>query len=167
MEYNKELYKKIAGLRVNKIVKVSNSKGWVTTIKIQNITELNWQHLQLLVSGSGNRFEKMWSLYQRYVEDDSLGYSKPDSSTLTLVESKEINEYITIFKSNEFAEHFQVNKYITDRELWDGFKTIRSLNDHGVNKEVPGIQPKYFNIICSLLGIQGGAGSPLIGYKKY
>lgn len=71
MEFDKELYKKIAALRVNKTVRVPNRKGRVTEIEIQNITKLSWPHLQLLVSGSGNRFEKMWSLYQRCVEDDS------------------------------------------------------------------------------------------------
>lgn len=167
MKYDKDLYKKIANLKLNKIVKVSNRNGWITTIHIQNITALKWNQLQLLIPGTGTGFQKMWQLYQRYTEINLSSNLKPGFNALTASESKEINDFINIFKLNNLTEHFQVNKYITENELWDEFKTIRSINNHGLNKEVPGIQPKYFNIICELLKIQGGNGSPLANYKKY
>lgn len=167
MKYDKDLYKKIANLKLNEIVKVSNRNGWITTIHIQNITALKWNQLQLLVPGAGNSFHKMHELYKFYTKDNTPTNSKPSFDTLTSNESKEVNDYISIFKSNNLTEHFQVNKYITENGLWNNFETIRSINNHGLNKEIPGIQPKYFNIICSLLNIQGGTGSTLVGYKKY
>ena len=167
MEHDKSLYEKIASLRINRIVFVSNRKGWETPVIIRNITKLEPRDLQLLVPGKGTDFEKMVALYQYYKDDGAETKQKLKNGALTESESDEIIRYVDIFKSNNLTEHFQVNKYISENGLWNNFETIRSINNHGLNKEIPGIQPKYFNIICSLLNIQGGTGSTLLGYKKY
>ena len=167
MEHDKSLYEKIASLRINRIVFVSNRKGWETPVIIRNITKLEPRDLQLLVPGKGTDFKKMVALYQYYKDDGAESNQKLKNEALTESESDEIIRYIDIFKSNNFTEHFQVNKYIADNGLWNNFIKIRSLNDHWLSKDVPGIQPKYFKIICRLLKIQGGNGSPLVGCKTY
>ena len=167
MEYDNNLHEKIASLRINRIVFVSNRKGWETPVIIRNITKLESKELQLLSPGKGTDFEKMVALYQYYKDYGTENNQKLKNGALTESESDEVIRYVDIFKSNNFTEHFQVNKYITDNGLWNNFIKIRSLNDHWLSKDVPGIQPKYFKIICRLLNIQGGNGSPLVGYKTY
>lgn len=167
MEHDKNLYEKIASLRINRIVFVSNRKGRETPVIIRNITKLESKELHILVPGKGTDFEKMVALYQYYKDYGAENNQKLKNGALTESESDEVIRYVDIFKSNNFAEHFQVNKYITDNGLWNNFIKIRSLNDHWLSKDVPGIQPKYFKIICRLLDIQGGNGSPLVGYKTY
>ena len=80
---------------------------------------------------------------------------------LSAEEIKQVEEYIEIYKSNNFTQHHEVNKYITDRNLWNNFSKIRALNDHGRNKEIQGILPKYYGVVCVILGIKGGNGQPL------
>jgi hypothetical protein len=165
IEYDDNLYKKIGRLRINDIVQVENRKGIRSTIHIQNITKLTWQELQLLVPDGANRFTKMVLLYNSYVGSDSE--SSINGERLTDVELYEISEYIRIFRENSLSRHYEVNQYISENCLWDNFSTIRSLNDHGKFKEIKGIQPKYFEIICAILGISGEDGLPLDSYKKY
>lgn len=78
-----------------------------------------------------------------------------------LDEEKEINEYVNIFLKNGFSEHYEVNNYISQNNLWSKFKKIRSLNDHGVYKGIKGIQPKYYAIVCKRLSLTSGGGRPL------
>ena len=105
-------------------------------------------------------------LYEAYSSPNATP-TPNNGNELSKLESEEINQYINIYQSNNFVEHHQVNKFISENNLWDEFPTIRSLNDHGQNKEIQGIQPKYFNIVCHLLKISGGNGMPLDSYKKY
>ena len=88
-------------------------------------------------------------------------------TNLTSVEVHDINEYLNIYRDNSFSAHFEVNHYISQNNFWDNFPSIRSLNDHGPHRGIPGIQPKYFEIICQLLGVSGEGGLPLDAYQKY
>ena len=167
IEYDVELYKKIANFRTNEIIQVSNRKGKRSNIHITNITKLSWHELQLLISDGEDRFSKMVLLHEKYSnKNESLG-SFCNGQPLTENESSEINNYIEIYNSNNFTSHHEANNFITENNLWNNFKTIRSLNDHGEHKEIEGIQPKYFEIVCGILKITGEHGLPLDQYRKY
>lgn len=167
IDYDISLYREIANFSVNKVVQVSNRKGRISTIHITNITQLSWQSLQLLVSSGSDRFSKMVFLYREYSQLGQISESVIRGKPLSSNESKEINEYIKIFREHGCTKHHEVNEIITKYRLWDNFKTIRSLNDHGEFKEIEGIQPQYFEIVCNILKISGDKGSPLDDYKKY
>ena len=165
IDYDVNLYRKIAQLHLDEIVTTKNRKGRVTTIHLTNITRLSWQELQLLISNGTDRFSKMVLLYEQY--SNTKNPSKTNSTaqfkgkSLVSSETKEINAYIDIFKSNGFVEHHEVNQFISDNNKWDDFPTIRSLNNHGESKNIKGILPKYFQIICNLLKISNFNGHPL------
>lgn len=150
---------------INEIVQVSNKKGRRSTIHISNITSLSWHELQLLVSEGSDKFTKMVLLYRGYASKNPE--TIVNGISLTDDESREIYEYVNLFRNNNCKEHYEVNKIISNRGDWDNFRKIRSLNDHGEHKEIEGIQPKYFEIICHILDISGAQGEPLNSYKKY
>lgn len=166
IEYDEGIYIKIANFAINEIVQVSNRKGRRSTIHIQNITRLNWHQLQLLMPAGEDSFTKMILLYQKYCNQSQCDGGNR-GETLSPDETAEVNDYMKIFRDNVFSTHIEVNEYITDNNLWDQFSRIRSLNDHGSHKNIRGIQPKYFHIVCQLLGITGEGGLPLDFYKKY
>lgn len=166
-EYNVDLYKEIANLEINEIVQVTNRKGIKSAIHIKNITKLSWRELQLLMPHGKDRFSKMVLLYNKYHSLALQGDYPMQGNILTTIETKEIDDYIKLYRENSFSKHFEVNEYILDNNLWGEFPTIRSLNDHGNYKEIHGIQPKYFEVVCRLLGISGEGGLPLDAYKKY
>ena len=172
IEYDVELYKKIAQLNLNEFVTTENRKGRKTTIYITNITNLSWRELQLLVGGGQDRFSKMVLLYNKYngvSETESQKFqAQYKGEQLTTAESKEINDCIDIYRRNGFTKHHEINQFITDNKKWDDFPTIRSLNNHGEHKEnIEGILPKYYTIICKILGITGENGSPLYKSTHY
>ena len=167
IEYDKNLFREIANFRVNDIVQVSNRKGRRSTIHIVNILELSWEQLQLLVSDGDDSFTKRVLLYRDYVGGRGISESRINGKRLAPNEVREINEYMKIFNDYGCSEHHQVNEVIGRNGAWDRFQTIRSLNDHGEYKEIEGIQPKYFEIICEILKISGGFGRPLDRYKRY
>ena len=106
-------------------------------------------------------------LYREYSRQELASESIIKGKSLSSNETKEINDYIKIFREYDCTKHHEVNEIITKSGLWNNFKTIRSLNDHGKFKEIEGIQPQYFEIICNILKISGDKGLPLDGYKKY
>jgi len=167
IEYDASLYREIANFSVNEVVQVSNRKGRRSTIHIINITKLSWQDLQLLISSGPDRFSKMVLLYREYSSKKKVSESVIRGKPLSSNESREINEYIKIFRENYLTKHHEVNEIINQSHAWDNFKTIRSLNDHGEHKQIEGIQPKYFEIVCNILKISGEKGLPLDSYKKY
>ncbi len=166
LEYSSVVYRQIANLKVNEIVQVTNRKGHRSTIHITNIVNLSWHQLQLLVSGGRTKFEKQYLLYKEYSTKHRTN-SFLKGMSLSQAESSEIQEYIGIFKANGLSKHTQVNNYITNNNLWDNFPTIRSLNDHGKYKEIEGIEPQYFEIVCRILNISGEGGRSLDDFKKY
>lgn len=89
------------------------------------------------------------------------------SYNLTSKEESQVLEYIKIYKNESFEKHWQANNYITNNNLWDSFSEIRSLNDHGDHKRIPGILPKFYGIVCQLLNIGGSNGAPLDKSEKY
>lgn len=167
IDYDVNLYKKIAKFDANEIVVVSNRKGVKTTIQIQNITKLSWHELQVLGINGKDKFTKMVLLYQKYSStmNDSEVIFKGEK--LNSSESKEINDYIKIYRNNNFKKHHEVNEFISGNNMWGKFPIMRSLNDHGKYKDIEGIQPKYYDIICQILKISGEKGLPLDAYKHY
>ena len=79
----------------------------------------------------------------------------------------ELADYIWIYVSKKFTEHWEVNEYISEKHMWGQFENIRSLNKHGDYDKVEGIEPKYFAIVCEVLSIKGDDGKPLESWKKY
>ena len=89
------------------------------------------------------------------------------SYNLTSKEKSQVLEYIEIYKRELFEELWQVNRYITNNNLWDSFSEIRSLNDHGDHKRIPGILPRFYGIVCKVLNVSGSNGAPLDKSEKY
>jgi hypothetical protein len=88
-------------------------------------------------------------------------------SKLSKTEVLQLSKYLCIYEENGFIEHWQVNKYISNNNLWNQFNELRSINSHGNYKKVKGITPKHFAIVCKVLSIKGDDGEPLIGWEKY
>ena len=166
-EYDPNVYRKIASFQVNEIVQVENRNGARTTIHVENITKLTWRELQLLMPEGIDKFSKMVLLYERYRNSTPEAGHQVNGKKLSHQETEEVNAYVKIYRDNGFTMHFQVNEYISGNNLWAKFPNIRSLNDHGEFTEIPGIQPKYFEIACQLPGITGGDGRPLDAFRKY
>jgi len=167
IEYDVSLYRKIANFAINEIVQVTNRKSRKSTIHITNISKLSWHELQLLVVGGADGFTKKALLYQEYSDKKLFSETVLRGEFLSSSEATEINKYIKIYRESGFTKHFEVNKLISVNNRWGEFKTIRSLNNHGKHKEIKGIQPKYFEIICNILSISGERGLPLDAYKKH
>lgn len=167
IEYDASLYRKMARFSINDIVQVTNRRGRKSTIQITNVTSLTWHQLQLLVPDGCDRFTKMVLLYREYATKEKISNSVLKGERLSPEEIAEIDKYIKLFQNNGCSEHHQVNEIISQNGAWDDFKNTRSLNDHGKHKEIQGIQPKYFEIICSILDISGGSGHSLDSYKIY
>jgi len=167
IEYDKSLYREIANYPINEIIQVENRKGRRSTIHITNITKLSWHELQLLIADGSDVFSKKVLLYRKYTNSNTLESIPQKGVALTSEEVSEINSYVEIFQDNEFSKHTEVNNYITDNDLWDEFKTIRSLNNHGKYKEIESIQPKYFKVVCEILKITGEGGLSLDSYTRY
>jgi hypothetical protein len=85
------------------------------------------------------------------------------------LENKEMKNYLAIYYKNNFVEHYEVNTYITQNDLWDNFFVIRSKNYHLNHKSpIRGILPKYFAVICEKLNMQDEKkGNPLEYAKSY
>ena len=86
---------------------------------------------------------------------------------IDICEAMEIFNYIRDFEENFFQNLNEVNNYITENDEWEYYPTIRSLNTHGNYSDIPGIQPKYFSIVCKELNINGGKGKPLDRFEPY
>lgn len=86
--------------------------------------------------------------------------------SLTKEEVIQIKNYIGIYLGNNFKTQKAANNYISERKLWGEFSDIRSLNDHGSYKNIPGISPKFYRITCKILKIDGG-GAQLTKATRY
>ena len=103
------------------------------------------------------RFTSRYSTKNRYTS----------FSDLSKAIQKQISAYLEIFQSNGFSEHWEVNNYISQHNMWDEFKDIRAMNDHGYVRKIRGILPKYYAIVCSQLHIMRGDGAPLLHSESY
>lgn len=73
----------------------------------------------------------------------------------------EITHYISIYRTQKFSKHYEINNWITQNDLWEQFRNIRSLNHHVGGVVVKGIRETYFKITCRLLAISDEGGSRL------
>lgn len=79
----------------------------------------------------------------------------------------QVKEYVAIYIKYSFKEHYEVNNYISKHNLWYNFTDIRSLNEHGSHKNIPGIMPNFYAAVCEILEITGANGSPLTKAERY
>ncbi len=79
----------------------------------------------------------------------------------------QLSQYLYIYKSQCCTEHWQVNKYIERKNMWDDFSELRSVNKHENGYSAKGILPKFFSIICEALNIEGDGGSRLLSADSY
>ena len=86
---------------------------------------------------------------------------------IDICEAIEISYYIRTFEENFFQNFNELNNYITENYEWEYYPSIRSLNTHGTHRNIPGIQPKFYTIVCKELNIRGRNGYPLDSYKVY
>lgn len=167
IEYNPRLYRQLAGFDINEIITVENRKNESTTIHLNNIKNLNWHELQLLEPDGADKFSKQYLLYEWYSNSVDSNVQPKRGTAFNRTEVDEICLYLDIYRSQGCRQHFEVNQIITDNRGWDHFPTIRSLNDHGEYDDIQGIQPKYFQAVCSILGIGGADGRPLDRFRPY
>jgi len=92
---------------------------------------------------------------------------KINYSSLSKKEVRQLAKYLYIFKKKNFLKHWEVNKYITKKKKWEKFKALRSYNDHGYNKEIKGIMPKYFAIVSKIIKNREYKGEKLINARRY
>ena len=110
-----------------------------------------------------------------YAGDDSIKshISKFDYTNLiakyklTSNEVQQIRSYMNIYCEHNFKYQKDAKRFITNENRWDEFPDIRSLNEHGSYKDVPGILPKFYRITCEILDITKGNGAPLTKATKY
>lgn len=86
---------------------------------------------------------------------------------LSKAEMDQIKSYMAIYSEHNFKTQKAENNYITENNRWDEFPDIRSLNDHGLYTNIPGIFPKYYRITCEILKITKGNGAQLTKATKY
>ncbi len=98
---------------------------------------------------------------------NSFDYSLLSGYKLSSQEIDQLKKYMTIYIDHDFSEQKFANSYITKNELWHKFPDIRSLNEHGDHKDVPGILPRIYSITCEILDLTKGNGKPLTGFHKY
>lgn len=127
-----------------------------SSIENENISQLNPTNKETI--------RKMKQLLRDENHIDHL----QNTHNISYPEVKELKEYMKIFKEHNLKKHYEVNNFISNNDLWDKFKNIRALNDHGVHKDVPGILPKFFYIVCKELNINcDGGGTSLDKSRHY
>lgn len=89
-----------------------------------------------------------------------------DKLSLSFAEAYEIMHYIEMFMKNNFGKQEELNNYLSYNNLWDSFRLIRSINEHGPNKKVKGIWPAYYAITSRILKLHG-SGDPLTSSQRY
>lgn len=118
-----------------------------------------------------------------WLSEHCLDYSTPPAKSFTLInepeyeailvkyklsvsEMSQLKAYLAIYAEKGFKRQSDANQYITDNNLWDKFKDIRSMNDHGQYVNIPGILPKFYKVTCEILKL-AGLGAPLTKATKY
>jgi hypothetical protein len=86
---------------------------------------------------------------------------------LTELEIIQIKKYMDVFVDNKFIEQKEANSFITEKRDWGMFSEIRSMNDHGEHKGIPGILPKFYRVTCEILNLTKGNGAHLTKATKY
>jgi len=86
---------------------------------------------------------------------------------IATIEAMEIHYYIRTFEENFFQNLNELNNYITENDEWEDYPSIRSLNTHQEYRNIKGIQPKYYSIVCKELEIGRGNGRLLTKYSPY
>lgn len=129
-------------------------------VHVQKITDVTWEDLQQLITAGANRSEKMLLLYKG-ITSGKLSSDYFRGEQLTSSEVDEITRYIAIIKHEKYTRHYDANIFITKNNLWDEYKTIRTLNYHSGGAVVKGIKAEYFKIVCKLSGLREENGAPL------
>ena len=129
-------------------------------VHFQKITDLDWPDLQQFISNGINRFDKLCILYDALLNDSaSWNFFKGERLPREVVD--EIIHYMSIYHTQKFSKHYEINNWITQNDLWERFRNIRSLNHHVGVVIVKGIRETYFKITCRLLAISDEGGSRL------
>ncbi len=105
--------------------------------------------------------------FRKFIIDKLPKLRFPVNSEDQLKIIEEITNYCWIAKVHNYKLHWHINQFIGENKLWDEFKCIRSLNDHGHNNKILGIKPKYFSITCKLMNLDSDEGSPLESWESY
>jgi len=84
--------------------------------------------------------------------------------------NKEIHEFINIYVQNEHSSIQETNSYITNKNLWDNFKSIRAMNSYDsfrdYEAENQGVSQEAYSIISKLLDLHARKSS-LMGQRIY
>ena len=149
--------------------KLQLSKSEAKVIQLQaEVSRYSFIKLNKMAEDEHNKFRKEISaeIYRVIVGS----YDAGATTHLWDLSPKEIIQlvhYVSIFKRNNFQEHWQVNELITNKNAWDQFDALRSNNRHSNDFVAKGIYPKYFALVCEILNIGGDGGSPLVHASRY
>ncbi|EKR4921503.1 hypothetical protein GVH93_20410 [Escherichia coli] len=158
-QYDAKLYRKMATMTVNEIF-IKNKYPNDYIVHFQKITDLGWPDLQQFISNGINRFDKLCILYDALLNDSaSWDFFKGERLPREVVD--EITHYMSIYHTQKFSKHYEINNWITQNDLWERFRNIRSINHHVGGVVVKGIRETYFKITCRLLAISDEGGSRL------
>lgn len=86
---------------------------------------------------------------------------------ISVDELDQVDRYVQIFRNCSFNEHWEVNNYISNNNLWDQFQNIRSFNVHGESTHIRGISPMFYKLVCKILKINSGNGERLTRTQRY
>lgn len=182
-DYNDKGYGFVKGLRLS-LTNTSENKSFfhISSLKKIKITEKTildpsisiWLWYTLAPNKKGVALNQAWLNYNEVNEDiviNNLPYMHYYSSSydirVGLKDCYEIMHYIQIYKENSFTNQAEANNHISQKDSWHEFPQMRSLNDHMIHLNVPGILPAYYAIVCKLLNIKGGKGLPLTSFRQY
>lgn len=154
---------------------ISSLKGLGITeslIKDPNIIIWLWYNIEN--NKKGQALSQAWLNYNEIDEGEvmkNLPFLHYRSSNhdirVGIQDCYEIMHYVQIYKEKSCTEQAEANNIISQERIWDEFPHIRSLNDHTIHLNVPGILPVYYAIVCKLLNIKGGRGLPLTNFRQY
>lgn len=160
-------YKIMQKFPVNMVFKVYTKKHH-DTIKIYTIEQLSWKNLQKLILCGENTIRKKELLCQYFLQEktkEELGFR--GTLFITEKEEKEINKFIDIYINFKFITIQNVNTYITENNMWDMFKNIRSMNTYSNSVTSEGVQPMYYNYILKKINGNINHKYSLLEYKIY
>jgi hypothetical protein len=89
------------------------------------------------------------------------------NNSLDLDEAAELVNYCTLFVTQGFKQHWDVNAYLDKTDQWNHFPIIRSRNTHQNGYTVNGIHKRCYAIVCQILSLEGDGGSPLQMVEDY
>jgi hypothetical protein len=117
-----------------------------------------------------------WMYYELLIETNTLRqkYFNNNEKAINDEQFFEVTLYYFIYSNLNLKEGKSLNNYtlgelnslIEKLNLWDNFKNIRALNEHGYDFKIKGISPIFYHFVM-LMGAKDDSGKPLIDSEPW